>query len=228
MKTLNLEHYPQYVKQFRDYITTIFPISDEAWNSMVKIMTLKRVKKGVRILDYMEIESALRFLGKGIVKCEDNFEGKKFILDFRVAPIAICESNSIIYKTPSEITLETSTECDFIELPRKDLLKMAHANIEIARFSMFRIASYLELMHYKLSLLRTFTAEERYKQFLKEFPSVALNCKQTEIASYLNIKPESFSRIRKGIVYLDDEKELKALSNEISVLEYQENLNPYE
>lgn len=222
MKTLNLKHYPQYVQQFREYFNAIHEISDESWGKLTDIMILRRIKKGTLLLEYMEVENAVRFLGKGIVKCQGKYKDKTYISDFRVAPIAICESTSILQLTPSNIALETLTECDFIELPQKEFSELVNNNIEISQFAMFRICSSLELLRYKLVLLRTFTAEERYKQFLKEFPSVALNCKQDDIASYLNIKAQSLSRIRKNTKWEEDESQLKALSDEISILDWEE------
>lgn len=41
------------------------------------------------------------------------------------------------------------------------------------------------------------TAEERYKQFLTQFPDIEQRVRNYQIASYLGITPESLSRIRK-------------------------------
>ena len=43
----------------------------------------------------------------------------------------------------------------------------------------------------------TATAEERYKQFLNTYPSIALRVPLHMLASYLGISPETLSRIRK-------------------------------
>lgn len=44
-------------------------------------------------------------------------------------------------------------------------------------------------------------AETRYKNFLTEFPGMDQRIKQGIIASYLGIKPETLSRIRRKIVF---------------------------
>jgi CRP-like cAMP-binding protein len=44
-------------------------------------------------------------------------------------------------------------------------------------------------------------AEKRYKNFLNEFPGMDQRIKQGIIASYLGIKPETLSRIRRKIVF---------------------------
>lgn len=39
-------------------------------------------------------------------------------------------------------------------------------------------------------------AEERYNQFLKDYPKIALVCEQKKIASFLGIDPKTLSRLR--------------------------------
>ncbi len=181
-------------------------------------MNFWRVKKGVRLLDYMEVESAVRFLGKGIVKCEDHYNDKTFVYDFRVAPIILSETVSLLNSTPSRITLETITECDFIELPRNPFVEMLFNDIDLTKFCAVGVVNYLGMTHYKQALLRTLDAQQRYKHFLREFSSVALKAKLEDIASYIGVTQQSLSRIRKNVTWDKNEKELEALSSELEVV----------
>jgi len=218
MQPLNPKDYPHYADQFYQFIHETSPVSNESWNKMCGIMNFWRVGKGVRLLDYMEVESSVRFLGKGIVKCEDHYNEKSFIYDFRVAPIVLSETVSLLNGIRSRITLETVTECEFIELPRIPFVKMIFSNLDISKFCAIGVANYLGMTHYKQALIRTLDANERYKQFLKEFPSVALKVKLEDISSYIGITQQSLSRIRKNITWGKDEKELEYLSNELEVV----------
>lgn len=218
MQPINIEDYPHYLDQFHAFIDATSPISDSSWNKMLGIMKFWRVNKGVRLLDYMEVESAVRFLGKGIVKCEDHYNNKSFVYDFRVAPIILSETVSLLNNTRSRITLETVTECDFIELPSTPFVEMLFTNIDLAKFCAIGVGNYLGMTHYKQALLRTLDAEQRYKQFLREFSSVALNVKSEDIASYIGVTQQSLSRVRKNVTWKKNEKELEALSNELEVV----------
>ena len=42
-------------------------------------------------------------------------------------------------------------------------------------------------------------AEERYLEFMEKYPTLAPRIPQHDIASYLGIKPQSLSRIRRNI-----------------------------
>jgi CRP-like cAMP-binding protein len=43
------------------------------------------------------------------------------------------------------------------------------------------------------------SAEERYLEFVRDYPSIALRVPQSMLASYLGITPETVSRIRKNL-----------------------------
>ena len=43
------------------------------------------------------------------------------------------------------------------------------------------------------------SAEERYQEFLRTYPSIALRVPQWMLASYLGVSPETLSRIRKSL-----------------------------
>jgi CRP-like cAMP-binding protein len=43
------------------------------------------------------------------------------------------------------------------------------------------------------------SAEERYLEFLKRYPRIALDVPQRMIASYLGVAPETLSRVRRHL-----------------------------
>lgn len=215
MQTPYTKDYALYIDQFKAFINSTCPISDQSWKEICDIMVFKEVKKGTRILDYTRVENAVRFIGKGIVKCEDHFNSKSFVYDFRVAPIVLSEIVSFLHNNCSRITLEAVTDCELIELPRELFLKLTFTNIEISKFCTLGVANYLGMLHYKQVLMRTLDAQQRYKHFLKEYPSVAMHAKLEDIASYIGVTQQSLSRIRKNIIWDSNEKELEVLSNEL-------------
>lgn len=200
------------------YINSTCPISQRSWESICSILVLKKAQKGERLLDYMHVENSIRFLTHGIVKCEDHFNSQSFVYDFRVAPIILSETFSFFNNTPSRITLEAITDCEFIDLPRFAMTNIIFSNLDLAKFATIGTANYLGLMHYKHALLRTLDASQRYKHFLREYPNVAFFAKLSDIASYIGITQQSLSRLRRSITWNDNEYDLQTLSNELDVI----------
>lgn len=218
MKFIDKESFAEYQSEFHSFVNSTSPISEASWQAMRGIMNFKTAEKGERLLDYLKIESSVRFLYKGIVKCEDHFNAQSFVYDFRVAPIVLSETFSLFNAIPSRITLEAITKCEFIELPREPLIELLFSHLDLAQFATKGVGNYLGMTHYKQALLRTLDADLRYKQFLREFPQVALIAKLSDIASYINVTQQSLSRLRKNITWEHDELELEALSNELDVV----------
>jgi len=213
-----MTNHSEFVNEFYTFIKSTSPISDTSWQAMCGIMNYRTVPKGEALLAYKKIESSVRFLTKGIVKCVDNFNQKSFVYDFRVAPIILSETVSFFNTIPSRITLEAISDCEFIELPRVPFTELLFSHLDLAEFATKGVANYLGMTHYKQALLRTLDAEQRYKHFLREFPQVVLIAKLSDIASYIDVTQQSLSRLRKNISWKENEFELELLSNELAVV----------
>lgn len=217
MHSDKVDNYSQKVNEFYSFIMATCPISEASWQAICGIMNYRYALKGEPLLEYMKVESSVRFLTKGIVKCEDHFNNKSFVYDFRVAPIILSETFSFFNAIPSRITLEAVTNCEYIELPRVPFVEILFSNLDLAKFATRGVANYLGLTHYKQALLRTLDAEQRYKHFLREFPKVALEAKLSDISSYIGVTQQSLSRLRRTIKWEKDELDLKILSNELDL-----------
>lgn len=53
---------------------------------------------------------------------------------------------------------------------------------------------------HRLNSMMMLSAEERYLSFIKKYPQIVQRVPQHMIASYLGIKPETLSRIRKQLI----------------------------
>jgi CRP/FNR family transcriptional regulator, anaerobic regulatory protein len=107
---------------------------------------------------------------------------------------------SFISGQPTTQNIQCIEQCELLLLSRFDLQQLF---IEVPKFEKFgRIMAenaYLGLRG-RNEILTNQTAEERYLRLLKERPKVMERVPQHYIASYLGIRPQSLSRIRKRIL----------------------------
>ncbi len=207
-----------YFIKFKAFAEATSAVSDVSWDLICKKSKVLSVEKGEYLLAPNSVEEVFRFLNEGVVKCEDTYGGKTFVYDFRVAPIVITESVSLVHNTPSRMGLIAVTPCVFIEIPKAFFLDQFNKCADVLMFGFVGIVNYLGMMFYKNAMLRTMSAKERYKQFLIEYPSVARYAKIEDVASYINVTPQSLSRIRKQVEWGEKETHLKVLSNELDVV----------
>lgn len=218
MKELQRRDYEHFYKIFKIFIDTTKPISLLSWEMMRARSRVVKYNRGEVLLEAGQSEHVFRFLVDGMVKCIDGSTKEAFVYDFRVGPIILAEPFSLFHDTPSRMSFVTISNCYIIEIPKVFFLDNERRYIDVLLFGYTCVTNYLGLVYHKQALLHRLTAEERYKQFLAEYPDVAPYAKIEDIASYINVTPPSLSRIRKQMKWDDTELHLKKLSNELELI----------
>jgi CRP-like cAMP-binding protein len=88
-------------------------------------------------------------------------------------------------------------DCRLLRLTREDYLKLGETEIGMVLTKTAAENSFMHKQQQQIDLL-TKTAQERYDEFLVDFPGIVNRISQKHIASYLGITPQSFSRLKKS------------------------------
>lgn len=107
--------------------------------------------------------------------------------------------SSYTFQQPSRETLECITDCDLLKIGKESLDALFLQDpkwSEIGRIVAERIVVYNE--ERARQMVNT-SARERYLNLISEHPDYVQNVPVQYIASFIGIKPESLSRIRKAI-----------------------------
>ncbi len=123
-------------------------------------------------------------------------DGKECSIQFAVDNWWITDFNSYIYQNPATmfvVALEDSKVLN-LDFEKEQELKKANHKFE----TLFRIMAEkgLAFEHRRIINNLTQTAEERYENFLLNFPLIAHRVPQYALASYLGMTTEFLSRIR--------------------------------
>ncbi|HEY9256692.1 Crp/Fnr family transcriptional regulator, partial [Chitinophaga sp.] len=108
--------------------------------------------------------------------------------------------NSYISQSRSHEVFECITDCELLRVSRTDLEDLLKHN---QRWSEFGKIVYEEVIRYneqKVKDLVSLTARERYFNLINKFPDIVQHVPLQYIASFIGIKPESLSRIRREII----------------------------
>jgi len=126
-------------------------------------------------------------------------KGKEHIIQFAPETWWVADSNSLNERSPSQYFIDAieDTELLLIDGPSHQRLVGQVAGYAAAfRTGLQRHAAAKD--HRIVSSLSA-SAEERYLEFLKVYPSIAARVPQAMLASYLGLTPETISRIRKHL-----------------------------
>lgn len=98
----------------------------------------------------------------------------------------------------SFLTVEAVTDCEIISTSASVIQKLSRESIEVALTCnrMQGISALREYEHRKVIL--TCTPAQRYEYFLEAYPEIMDYLNKKDVASYLNMTPECFSRMLKN------------------------------
>ncbi|WP_431210327.1 Crp/Fnr family transcriptional regulator [Puia sp. P3] len=123
-------------------------------------------------------------------------KGTDHTIQFAIEDWWISDYNSYIYQTPATqfvVALEDSTIMQ-IDYRREQELKASSHQLE----TLFRMMAEKSAAFYARRITSNLTqnAEQRYNEFVQQFPRVAQRLPQYALASYLNMTREFLSKIR--------------------------------
>ena len=126
-------------------------------------------------------------------------KGKEHIVQFAPETWWLADSMNIKAQTPSPYFIDAIEDSDLLLIDgpsHQSLLEQVPGYSRAFRTGLQRHASAKDQ---RIVSTLSASAEERYLEFLKVYPSMALRVPQSMLASYLGMTPETVSRIRKKL-----------------------------
>ncbi|MEZ5009461.1 MAG: Crp/Fnr family transcriptional regulator [Chitinophagales bacterium] len=150
------------------------------------------------VLKEGQIATYLSFLNKGlIVSYRTDANGNRHAIQIRWKGSWLSELESIFSKKPTKYNYLAVKPTEMLFMPLKDYNEISKKYPVFETF--FRISlkqSYLGALE-QIYKLHSLSAEARYLELIKNVPTLLEDIPHYLIASYLNIQPQSLSRIRK-------------------------------
>ncbi len=160
------------------------------------IIVPMKFAKGDIILREGEISKYFFYLHQGLVRQSYNKNNKEVTSNLCVDGSVVMSIRSLFREEPSQETIEALEPCYIYALPKHQLEQVAlhNQNIQILYRKMLEEALIEEQVH--ADLVRFETAQDRYRRICKQMPKVVLRAPLVFIASYLQMTPETLSRVR--------------------------------
>lgn len=127
-------------------------------------------------------------------------KGGEVTIDLNNGPRFFTSYAHFMNRTVSNENIECITECKLLRVSREDVDVIFQKSITVKDYTMMILQKFLEEEKKRMKEMTTLTAEQRYGKFVQNCPNIIHNVPLKYIASYLGIKPESLSRIRRSII----------------------------
>ncbi len=188
-----------------DYVNRCGAFSPEDMRVFNDLLKPKSIKKKQLLLREGEICNFEAYIASGCLRTfyiDEN--GSEVILQFSVEDWWVSDIGSFHDRTPSLLYIEAIEDSELLTLnpaSKEELLARLPQFERVFRLMIQRHLSALERR-----LIRTIarTAEERYVEFIGQYPKIALRVPQHYIASYLGMTPEFLSKVRRRLATRKD------------------------
>lgn len=107
---------------------------------------------------------------------------------------------SFINQKKAKENTECITDCELLRISRPNLVTLIDSSENFKKFSLIIFEQAIASTEIRANDLATLVAEQRYKKLMETQPTILQNVPIQYIASFLGIKPQSLSRIRRQII----------------------------
>lgn len=179
-------------------IVTLTPEEELLFLSKIEIKTYKA--KTV-LLSAGEISKYSYFVNSGLLRSfniNDNIV--EHILSFACEGWWIGDMYSLISQKPGNLFIEVLEDTEVVLLTRQTQNELFNEIPKLERF--FRILTENSLVAHQERLMDNLSlpAEERFDKFCKRYPTIIQRVPQKQIASYIGVTPEFFSKMKSRLL----------------------------
>jgi len=183
-----------------DYLIAHVPIDPDIIRQIVDSQKTAPVSKGEYLLMQGEICRHSFFVEKGLLRYYSiDSKGKEHILQFAPENWFVVDRESAYFGKPSQYFIQALEDSTVVMLDEQFISELGASYPAFTAFNNKLLHNHIRHLQNRVNQLLSFTAGERYLQFIELYPDVLLRVPQTMVASYLGITPESLSRVRKEL-----------------------------
>lgn len=164
----------------------------------------QKFEKGEHFLLAGDVCRYAAFIGKGIFRFYINRDGEDSTYYFACENEFISEYPSFLPARASATNIQALEPAEMLVITRDDLQTFYRETRQGERFGRLAAESIFVASIEQITSLYQDKPDARYRKFIKEYPHLEQRIPQYLIASYVGIKPQSLSRIRRR--FLDSRK----------------------
>lgn len=179
-----------------EFLNRYASVSAADFTELMQRVEIKEYDKKVRLTEIGRVEEHMYFVVKGLTR-KFFYKGKDEIITHLVKEGGIIGSAASFFSgLPSKYIVETIEPSTLISITREKLEALYRSDNRWEKVGrMMTTHFFLQQEFRNLDNIRLST-RERFVSFMKENPDLLQRVPQKYLASYLNIKPETFSRMK--------------------------------
>jgi CRP/FNR family transcriptional regulator, anaerobic regulatory protein len=179
-----------------DMLNELKPLTNELTNSLIDSFELKDISKKTILLHEGNVCTYIWFIVEGLIRSYHTIGDKEITSRIMHTNYIAIAPGSFFTQTAATESIETIEDCTLGVLSFAALQKLFTQFPEFNYHNRLLTEQYFYKLEQRLYMLRKHDAAAKYDYFLENYATYSKNIPQKYIASFLNIAPETLSRIR--------------------------------
>ena len=179
--------------------STMAQMAHDELDILESILVPMKFARGEKVVESGDVSDAIYYVERGMVR-EFYFKNNKSVTEYLAADGTIVMSiESLFREEPSKLVIEALEPTLVYALPKKRLEEVALHNVNIQILYRKILEESLIISQRRADLLRFESAKDRYLKLCKLNPKVIMKAPLVYVASYLQMTPETLSRVRSAV-----------------------------
>jgi CRP-like cAMP-binding protein len=195
-------------KKIFESIESIFPLDRNEKQAFVQILKFNRLNKLDLLLSEGDVCTNFYFISSGCFRTFQTVEGEERTVQFFFEGDWYANFESLHSGTASPEGFQSLLAGDVIFFSKNDIELVYQNHPGLEKFGRFFAERAVTNIHKRNTALISQTAEERYLALLETHPEIIEQIPQYYVASCLNLRPESLSRIKRRLQITQNKKRL--------------------
>jgi CRP-like cAMP-binding protein len=183
---------------FENYIKSRVSITEEALQRIESIGVVKKVRKKQYLLQEGDVCKHYVFVTQGCLRTYTvDDKGIEHILSFAIENWWAGDRESLHTGNPSKFNIDAVEDSVVWLMKKPDFEALCKEIPALNELVMGIMEKSFIASQKRIHAAISYTAQEKYLNFIEQYPDFALRIPQHMIASYLGISAETLSRVRK-------------------------------
>ena len=184
-------------KSLLGFLNKFIPLGLDEYNELIVPCVIKRHFDKKSIITYTgEVENYINFIDSGLVRKYYKKISEEVNTQISYEGHIIHSQESFHSRIPSEYSIETIEPTELTSITYECLERIYSSSEKMQRLGRLVITATMVLKDKWQSQLVKLSPRERFISFVTRHPELMQRVPQKYLASYLNIKPETFSRFK--------------------------------
>jgi len=178
------------------YLSAYVPLSKQEFSQLLPYIEIREYDKKVKVIREGEIERYLNIISSGLARKYLPLKNNEITIQLATEGHIIHSELSFHNRIPSGSVVETIEPTVFFSISYDNLEQMYDQFPKIERLGRLLISELFVKKDSRYFDQLNKNTRERFLEYIRTHPQMMQRVPQKYIASYLNIKPETFSRLK--------------------------------